>query len=189
MTANLETTGSNCVQNARYSFIASARCARNFVDATLEAVASLNGHYELPKADGPDKWCLITRGIVRGAMDFGANLEAVGQGIMLAAIRGAKSEPPRNETVKAVAEVGMHETIALGGDFEAMACGLACGASEGGREEGQEEEEVFMTATAEGAYAGANRSGYIVDQRVERAIRKTPSAVAHAASCSADMRD
>ena len=104
----------------------------------------------MPEADAPDDWCLITRGIVRGAMDFGANLEAVGQGIMLAAIRGAKSEPPRIETVKAVAEVGLHETIALGGDFEAMACGMACGASEGGREEGHEE-EFFMTATAEGA--------------------------------------
>ena len=189
MTANLDTHDSSCVQNARSSFIASARCARSIVDATLNAVAAVNGRNESPAAHAGADWPLIARGIVRGAMDFGADLKAVGQGMMLGAIRDVKSEEPKLETIKVVAEIGLYETIALGGDFEAMACGMASGACEGGREKGEAEADV-MTAAAEGASTGAHRSGYFVNQRVEEAIRRTAVPVAHASELlTPDMRD
>jgi len=168
---NLDITRSGFVHNAHCSFVATARCARNIADATLDTVAALGFHQTSAAAQQPADWSSIARGIVRGAIDFGANLHAVGQGMMLGAIRNATSmQAPETDTIRAVAQFSLHEAIALGGDFEAMATGLASGATEGGREIGNAE-DIFMTATAEGARVGAEHSGFGPRGIVERAIK------------------
>lgn len=178
MSNNGNSTKSGFVENAHFSFVAMARCARNIVDATLDTVAALDTPDALPAADRDDDWSLITRGIVRGAIDFGADMGAVGEGMMLGAIRSARSpDYNKTQTIKSVAEIGLHETIALGGDFEAMASGLACGATEGGREVGGDD-ATFLGATAEGAFTGAQRCGHFLQERLEKAMKRTRTPMA-----------
>lgn len=190
MITNGHSTRSSFVQDAHCSFLTTARCARNIVDATLDTVAALDARDGLAVADRSDEWSLITRGIVRGAVDFGADLGDVGEGIMLAAIRSGRSgEDTKVDTVKVVAEAGLQETIALEGDFEAMAVGLACGATEGGREQGGSD-ATFLSATAEGAFAGAKRGGHILQQTLEKAMKRTRTPIGQsAAPVLADMGD
>lgn len=190
MITNGHSTRSSFVQDAHCSFLATARCARNIVEATLDTVAALDARDGLAVMDRSDEWSLITRGIVRGAVDFGADLGEVGEGIMLAAIRsGRSSEDTKIETIRAVAEAGVQEAIASEGDFEAMAAGLACGATEGGREQGGSD-ATFLSATAEGAFAGAKRGGHILQQSLEKAIKRTRTPIGQsAAPVLADMGD
>jgi hypothetical protein len=91
MHTNAETASSTIVQTAHTSFVATARCARNMTDATLDTVAELGSRKDNAAAlDSPEDWSFIARGIIRGAIDIGADLESVGQGMMLGVIRSAK---------------------------------------------------------------------------------------------------
>lgn len=174
----METTGNSIqlrsLHHAQQSFVATARGAENIAEATLNAVTEL-GSGEIAIGECPEEWGLIASGIVRGAIEFGANLEPVGKGMMLGAIRAVTAMGGvQSDKIKAVAELSLYETAVRGGDIGSMASGLECGAREGGAEVGSHEENCLSTAK-EGEIGGGG-CGADVLALVQKAIKRQPAA-------------
>lgn len=164
------TMSSEVVKSAEDKFVTAGRGAETFAEATIDilgavSISSLKWGLAFPLED----WAMITRGIVRGAMELGADLESVGRGLMIGGIRRALSQgTERMETIKMIAGIALEETIAMGGDVEGMASGLAAGACEGSVELGISEQTVIRAA-ADGASAGVRKIGSTFEQLVDSA--------------------
>ena len=104
---------------------------------------------------------------------MGLSLDAVGHGIMLGAIRSASAVgSSETDAIEMVARFGLQETVAFGGDLEAIAAGLAAGAVEGSREAGGGPES-YLTAMTEGARQGLQHTGFNCGEAIERGGEQT----------------